>query len=852
MDKFTHTLKRASVVLATILLVLSTITFIAPNAMLRADTKDGEIVNVTTSVNVRKEPTTKSDIVVSLTNATKIKVEDTVAAKAGDTSGSAKWCKVTVTKNNQTYTGYIAETYVKITGTSTTTTTPTPTTTTSPTPTPTTAPSSDKAFEDSIAGFPDSYKSSLRELHKQHPKWKFVMETAPKNWNEVLDLESRNGCSLVQNTVDNAWKSKAAGAYDPATKTYKVIDSPNWVNASRGLIAYYLDPRTNLNNDGIFQFLDLSYDKSGIGANPDNAVAKVLNGTFMHNKKAKYDGLEIEFSKLFSMGGYEGKTNPIFLAARSVQEVGVNGSSSSDGKAGYYNFYNIGAYSDATNSAYVGLKFAQYGNGVSGSEFNSKYLIPWNCEGFSIIGGARWIGDFYVSKGQNTIYYMRFNVSPKSATKTCYHQYMTATQSATSEAKRMYNAYSKSELLDTELTFVIPVYTGMPSEVCQLPTPENAAADFVNRAYELVLNRKPSADELKAMSTKLVNGEEAVDLVGSLFESDEFARRKLSIDDQIKLVYKVLLNRDADEAGFKYYKDLMSNGYGILYPFAIIANSKECRDFMDIYSVNAGTYVDKDVTDNNMAVKPFVERLYSGFMCRTYDAEGLRHWMVQLSTKKMTGQEVAEFFYGSPEFQGLNLGNEEFIKRLYNVCLGREADADGLKYWLGQFDNEHHSKTWVLQGFLNSAEFNQLCDQYKINKSTYYSPTTYQLVFSQEKTEAFVTRLYSLALGREPDPDGFNYWVGQFKSGANGRDVAYGFVFSQELSNKSLSDEEFVEVLYKIFLDRASDADGKAYWTGELKKGTSRQQVFNGFIYSEEFGKRCIEAGILPYPGYKL
>ena len=462
------------------------------------------------------------------------------------------------------------------------------------------------------------------------------------------------------------------------------------------------------------------------------------------------------------------------------------------------------------------------------------------------------MSDYYTTKGQNTIYYMRFNVSPKSSTKTCYHQYMTATQSATSEAKRMYGAYEKSALLDAELTFIIPVYTGMPGEACPLPTTENAAADFVNRAYEMVLGRKPSSDELKTMSTKLVNGEEAVDLVGALFESAEFANRKLSIDDQIKTVYRVLLNREPDEAGLKYYRELMSSGYGVLYPYAIIANSEECRDKMAIYSVIPGTYVDKDVTDNNMAVKPFVERLYSGFMCREADAEGLRHWMVQLSTKKMSGQEVAAFFYGSTEFQGLKLSNDEYIKRLYNVCLGREADADGLAYWNSKMDNEHYSKTWVLQGFLNSKEFNDLCDKYKVNKTTYYSPNTYELVFNQAKTEAFVTRLYSLALGREPDPDGFNYWVNQFKNGANGHDVAYGFIFSTELNEKNISNEEYVEKLYSIFLDRASDADGKAYWVGQLNKGVTKQQIFEGFVYSEEFGKRCIESGILPYAGFKL
>ncbi|MBO7425327.1 MAG: DUF4214 domain-containing protein [Clostridiales bacterium] len=852
MRKNSNLIRHVSMVLLSVILILGTVTFIAPDSYLRADTKDGEIVNVTTTVNVRKEPTTKSDVVVSIPNATKLQVTETVNAKSGDTSGSAKWCKVTVKVNNQTYTGYVAETFVKISQTTTTPTgtTTNPTTTTAPTAT--TAPSNDAAFEDQIKAFPDSYKASLRELHKKYPKWQFVAETSPKSWNEMLNLESRNGVSLVQNTVDNAWKSKASGSYDPATKTFKVIDSPNWVNASRSLVAYYLDPRNSLAEDTVFQFLDLSYGKSGLPGNDDQYVQKVLSGTFMATSVGKYANSNLEYSKMFAIAGYNSGINPLFLASKSVQEVGVSGSSSSNGSTGFYNFYNIGAYSDATNSAYVGLKFAQFGNGVANSDFNKKYLIPWDSQGKSIFGGAYWMSDYYVSKGQNTIYYMRFNASPKSAYKIGYHQYMTATQSASSEATRVFKAYDKSGLVNVALTFVIPVYTDMPATACPLPTKENAAAELVTRSYKLILGRDPSATEITNMSTKLVNGEEATDLIAELFESDEYKNKKISIEDQVKLVYKVLLDRDADEAGLKYYVDLMNSGYSVLYPFSIISGSDECHKFLDLYGVIPGAYVDRDSVDNNMQLKPFVNMLYTGFMGREPDPEGLRYWLTVLTNKSMSGQDVAVFFYNSKEFQGLNLDNDEFVKRLYKVCLGRDYDADGLKYWKEQLEKYHYSRTHILEGFLNSKEYNEICDKYKVSKTKYTSSTTYQLTYDQAKVEAFVTRLYKLALGRDPDPDGFTFWCNEFKNGTTGSDGSYGFIFSPELSGKNLTDEEFVEVLYTIFLDRASEADGKTYWVNQLKGGASRQQVFQGFMVSNEFAQLCIDAGIKPTKDFQL
>lgn len=109
----------------------------------------------------------------------------------------------------------------------------------------------------------------------------------------------------------------------------------------------------------------------------------------------------------------------------------------------------------------------------------------------------------------------------------------------------------------------------------------------------------------------------------------------------------------------------------------------------------------------------------------------------------------------------------------------------------------------------------------------------------------FVTRLYDKCLNRRPDEAGLNDWVStlcNFES--DGVNVAYGFVFSDEMKNRNLSDEEFVETLYNVFLDRASDVDGKQNWLYYLQNGTSRYGVFMGFANSNEFGEICDRYGI--------
>lgn len=113
------------------------------------------------------------------------------------------------------------------------------------------------------------------------------------------------------------------------------------------------------------------------------------------------------------------------------------------------------------------------------------------------------------------------------------------------------------------------------------------------------------------------------------------------------------------------------------------------------------------------------------------------------------------------------------------------------------------------------------------------------------KVEAFVTRLYLKCFGREPDEVGHKDWTDKicnFES--DGTRVAYGFFFSEEMMNRSLSNDEYVEILYNVFLNRASDVSGKADWVYKLENGASRYGVFMGFTNSIEFDALCLSYGI--------
>lgn len=117
--------------------------------------------------------------------------------------------------------------------------------------------------------------------------------------------------------------------------------------------------------------------------------------------------------------------------------------------------------------------------------------------------------------------------------------------------------------------------------------------------------------------------------------------------------------------------------------------------------------------------------------------------------------------------------------------------------------------------------------------------------YKDPKISAFVTRLYNTCLGRTPDAGGLTGWHDVlFEGSSTGAQVGYGFVFSKEYLIKNTSNEEYVEMLYNVFLDRSSDASGKASWVSLLEQGISREYVFKGFVESAEYSNICNSYGI--------
>lgn len=321
------------------------------------------------------------------------------------------------------------------------------------------------------AGFPDSYIDDLTSIHLMYPKWNFVPYKTNLDWNTVIENESVKGRNLVYYTYGEGYRSKKDYSYSFEKDEYYRHDTEvNWWYASEEAIKYFMDPRNYLNTKNIFMFESLSYEASF--QTPD-VVNKILGSSFMPGIYNRYS--EDSYTTAFMDAASTYNVSPVHLASRILQEQGINGSIASLGNeftyngntySGYFNFYNIKA--TGSNPAINGLVWAMGGENHTGT----SYLRPWDTPYKSINGGANFLSEDYISVGQNTLYFQKFNVTDSNNRYS--HQYMQNVTAPLTEGVSTYNSYSTiSGIFDEPLVFIIPVYENMPSSKVNAPVNKN-------------------------------------------------------------------------------------------------------------------------------------------------------------------------------------------------------------------------------------------------------------------------------------------------------------------------------------------------------------------------------------------
>lgn len=303
------------------------------------------------------------------------------------------------------------------------------------------------ASTDDVANFPVSYRGKLSDLKSQHPNWYFVPDNTGLDFNAAVDAEVGDK-SWIQATTFN--------------QNMGFVGSPTgqsgWYYATRAGVLFYMDPRNwlfdhnpddNLPDGTIFMFEQLTYNSS---YHTKDSVQQVISSTFMSGQIPRD-------SRTYSQAFYEiGKSmsvSPVHLASRVMLEQGEGTSplisGAYPGYEGYFNYFNVGASgSSKADVIKNGLKYAKEHG--------------WNTRYGSLKGGAKVISDAYIRRGQDTIYYEKFNVSPGAESVTYSHQYQQNVQAPMRESSSTQASYKSCNIMNSAFVFKIPVYTNMPGE----------------------------------------------------------------------------------------------------------------------------------------------------------------------------------------------------------------------------------------------------------------------------------------------------------------------------------------------------------------------------------------------------
>ena len=96
----------------------------------------------------------------------------------------------------------------------------------------------------------------------------------------------------------------------------------------------------------------------------------------------------------------------------------------------------------------------------------------WNSIEKAITGGTEVIAERYISKGQDTLYFQKFDVE-NSDGNLYWHQYMQNILAAQSEGSTLRKTFESAGAVDANYTFIIPLYENMPATKAVRPSESN-------------------------------------------------------------------------------------------------------------------------------------------------------------------------------------------------------------------------------------------------------------------------------------------------------------------------------------------------------------------------------------------
>ena len=369
---------------------------------------------------------------------------------------------------------------------------------------------------------------------------------------------------------------------------------------------------------------------------------------------------------------------------------------------------------------------------------------------------------------------------------------------------------------------------------------------FISSLYQNFLGRKAGKSEIEYWINQLESGKNGAEVAYGFVASPEFGVEELSDRDYISCLYTGLFGRGGSGAEIDGWAGYLENGCTWKYVFQQFIGSQEYIGFCQKSGIEPGSYRSNESADQNPAVTAFVSRLYNLCLDRKPDIDGLNNWTNSLlNNSSMTAVKAALGFIKSTEFENKNLTAEELISTMYQVFLNRKGGDEEIQKWVSVAE-KGVSETYLISGFAASAEFTEICSKYGIARGDIELTEARDI---NPLVSEFTVKSYR-AYDRKPDGDEINNIVIKLKKSLTGENFIKEIFTSKEYIDRNRTDEEYVRDVFLAAYDREPTED-EIITLLTSDEELNRTELLDTVTNSEEFKEYCKKLNVnanCPYP----
>ncbi len=263
---------------------------------------------------------------------------------------------------------------------------------------------------------------------------------------------------------------------------------------------------------------------------------------------------------------------------------------------------------------------------------------------------------------------------------------------------------------------------------------EEYLESFLNNVYTIMLERDSDAEGIEYWLNKIVSEEIGIlDFINQILDQDEFKNLQVTSEEFIIKTYNLLMDREPDEEGFKYWVEKIGTTNDVTQKLNLISQMAHSEEFSTkINDLNIllkkEVIEEQEVPENLSDLDIFVYDAYKYILGRDGDKDGVTYWKDQLKSKQKGALDLINEFILLEEFKSRNLNDEQFISAVYEVLFNRPADNDGLKYWSKIYskDKSLNRMRSIVFDIADNEEFlNRIKDMdiilKKLNEELFYS-----------------------------------------------------------------------------------------------------------------------------------